>query len=92
MTHIKKTETEKRLFTFRNQLHNLLIKYPEIRLGGDREGEVYAEIVPTESHSKPEYVYLPLRAAHRSYYTECPEQVSTMAKFEITTTVVIREK
>jgi len=55
----KKTEAEKRLFEFRNRLHNLLIKYPEIRLGGDREGDIYAQIAPTEPYSMPEYVYLP---------------------------------
>jgi len=40
----KKTEAEKQLIKFRNQFHNLLIKYPEIRVVGDVEGDVMAFI------------------------------------------------
>lgn len=57
--NIKKNEAQKQLIKFRHQLHNLLIKYPEIRLAGDRNGDIYASITPNEPYSKTEYVYLP---------------------------------
>lgn len=60
----KKTEAAKQLIKFRNQLHNLLIKYPEIRLKGDTEGDIYAQITPNELHTMPEYVYLPKSSQH----------------------------
>ena len=44
MNKPKKTEAEKKLIKFRNQLHNLLIKYPEIRLAGDQDGDVLGYI------------------------------------------------
>ncbi len=44
MNTTKKTETEKQLIKFRNQMHNLLIKYPEIRLAGYHEGDVVTYI------------------------------------------------
>ena len=53
----KKTETEKQLIKFRNQLHNLLIKYPEIRIAGDDAGDVLA-FVPAEEWPRTK-VYLP---------------------------------
>lgn len=40
----KKTKAEKQLIKFRNQLHNLLIRNPEIRLAGDRDGDILAFI------------------------------------------------
>ena len=55
----KKTPAEKQLIKFRNQLHNLLIKYPEIRLSAGLDGDVYAQITPIEPHSLTEYIYLP---------------------------------
>ena len=55
----KKTEAEKQLIKFRNQLHNLLIRYPEIRISAGLDGDVYAQITPSEPHAKTEYIYLP---------------------------------
>ena len=40
----KKTEAEKQLIRFRNQLHNLLIRNPEIRLATDSFGDIVAFI------------------------------------------------
>jgi hypothetical protein len=40
----KKTEAEKQLIKFRNQLHNLLIRNPGIRIGADQHGYVVAFI------------------------------------------------
>ena len=59
MIKTKKTEAEKQLIKFRNQLHNLLIKYPEIRISADRDGDICAYITPNEPHAKPEHIYLP---------------------------------
>ena len=59
MIKTKKTEAEKQLIKFRNQLHNLLIKYPDIRISGDRNGDVCASITPNEPYAKTEYIYLP---------------------------------
>lgn len=60
MKNTKKTETQKQLIKFRNQLHKLLIKYPEIRLSGDEDGDVLAwtpELkLPYPSHER---IYLP---------------------------------
>ena len=57
MIKTKKTETEKQLIKFRNQLHNLLIKYPEIRLSaaGHGNGDILA-FIPEGDCPK---VYLP---------------------------------
>jgi hypothetical protein len=52
----KKTEAEKQLIKFRNQLHNLLIKYPEVRLCGDWEGDPIAYIT---GEAGTEEIYLP---------------------------------
>jgi hypothetical protein len=52
-----KTEAEKQLIKFRDQLHNLLIKYPEIRLTGDMNGDVLA-ILPDGSEAWP-HLYVP---------------------------------
>jgi hypothetical protein len=53
----KKTDAEKQLIKFRNQLHNLLIRNPEIRLAGDAAGDILAFIPDTE-HPRAR-VYLP---------------------------------
>lgn len=59
MIKTKKTEAEKQLIKFRNQLHNLLIRYPEIRISGDLDGDVCAQITTNVPHGKTEYIYLP---------------------------------
>jgi hypothetical protein len=53
----KKTDAEKQLIKFRNQLHNLLIKYPEIRLAGTSEGDAMAWI--RSEDGKISEIYLP---------------------------------
>lgn len=53
----KKTDIEKQLIKFRNQFHNLLIKYPEIRVVGDVEGDVLA-FVPSQEGPRTK-MYLP---------------------------------
>ncbi len=53
----KKTESEKQLIKFRNQLHNLLIEYPEIRLAGTSEGDAMAWI--RSEDGKISELYLP---------------------------------
>ena len=59
MIKTKKTEAEKQLIKFRNQLHNLLIKYPEIKITGDIEGDVLA-FIPSSDWTKPSpQIYLP---------------------------------
>ena len=58
MTNTKKTEAEKQLIKFRNQLHNLLIKYPEIQIASDIRGDVTAWIFSKEAQSIKE-IYLP---------------------------------
>ena len=40
----KKTDAEKNLIKFRNQLHTLLIRNPEIRLAADSFGDIVAFI------------------------------------------------
>ena len=40
----KKTDAEKQLHNFRNQLHTLLIRNPEIRLATDSFGDIVAFI------------------------------------------------
>lgn len=51
------TEAQKQLIEFKNQLHDLLSKYPGIRLAGDREGDVLA-ILPNGSEAW-DYLYIP---------------------------------
>lgn len=55
----KKTDIAiwKQLIKFRNQFHNLLIKYPDIRVVGDLEGDVLA-FVPSQEGPRTK-VYLP---------------------------------
>ena len=57
MIKTNKTEAEKQLIKFRNQLHNLLIKYPEIRLAGTYEGDAMAWI--RSEDGKISEIYLP---------------------------------
>ena len=59
MIKTKKTEAEKQLLKFRNQLHNLLIKYPEIRLAGDMNGDVLAYIPASDWTTKTTKLYVP---------------------------------
>ena len=65
MITYKKTPAEKQLHKFRNQLHNLLIRNPEIRLAGDAAGDILAFIPDYTKHPHTgEYtlwtrVYLP---------------------------------
>ena len=61
MIKTKKTEAEKQLIKFRNQMHNLLIKYPEIRVTADMDGDVYAYIPAGELpvRDRGPSVYLP---------------------------------
>jgi hypothetical protein len=59
MKNTKKTEAEKQLIKFRNQLHNLLIRYPEIRLAGDRDGDPIAVIHTVDRFSCYGQIYLP---------------------------------
>ena len=47
---MKKTDAEKQLHKFRNQLHNLLIRNPEIRLAGDAAGDILAFIPGDDVH------------------------------------------
>jgi hypothetical protein len=54
MIKTKKTETEKQLIKFRNQLHNLLIRNPEIRISGDSDGDPIAWIRTGDA-----FIYLP---------------------------------
>ena len=54
----KKTDAEKQLIKFRNQLHNLLIKYPEIQIASDIRGDVTAWIFSKEAQSIKE-IHLP---------------------------------
>jgi hypothetical protein len=51
----KKTSAEKQLIKFRNQLHNLLIRNPEIRIASDINGDVVAFIVDEDLPK----IYLP---------------------------------
>jgi hypothetical protein len=55
----KKTEAEKQLIKFRDQLHKLLIKYPEIRLAGDMNGDVMAFIPAMDWTTKTHRLYVP---------------------------------
>ena len=55
---MKKTEAEKQLIKFRNQLHNLLIKYPEIQIASDIRGDMIAWIFSKQEQSIKE-IHLP---------------------------------
>ena len=55
----KKTEAEKQLIKFRNQFHNLLIKYPEIRISGNSEGLPVAWIRTGEGYGEYCQLHLP---------------------------------
>lgn len=55
----KRTPAEKQLAKFRGQLHNLLIKYPEIRLAGDMNGDVLAFIPASDWNVNSTKMYLP---------------------------------
>ena len=56
----KKTEEQKKLIKFRNQLHNLLIRNPEIRICGKLGGDIVAWIRRTEGeYPFREEIYLP---------------------------------
>ena len=59
MIKTKKTEAEKQLIKFRNQLHNLLIRNPEIRLAGDMNGDVLAFIPASDWTTKTTKLYVP---------------------------------
>jgi hypothetical protein len=59
MIKTKKTEAEKQLIKFRNQLHNLLIRNPEIRLSGDINGDVLAYIPASDWTTKTTKLYVP---------------------------------
>ena len=52
----KKTEAQKQLIKFRNQLHNLLIKYPDIRIGDNSDGDPIATLRNGDQY---EQIYLP---------------------------------
>jgi hypothetical protein len=56
MIKTKKSEAQKQLIKFRNQLHNLLIRYPEIRLGDNSDGDPLATIGTGDQY---EQIYLP---------------------------------
>ena len=53
------TKEEKQLFNFKNQLHNLLIRAPDIRLGVDRYGEIVAFIPSHDPDKEADRVYVP---------------------------------
>ncbi len=55
----KKTEAEKQLIKFRNQLHNLLIRNPGIRLGCNQDGDPIAWIRTGDAYRCYEQIYLP---------------------------------
>ena len=55
----KKSEAEKQLIKFRDQLHSLLIEYPEIRINGNSEGLPLAWIRYGEIHNEYTHLHLP---------------------------------
>ncbi len=59
MNTTKKTPAEKELIKFSNRLHNLLIKHPDIRLAGDRDGNPIAIIHSGDRFSCYEQMHLP---------------------------------
>lgn len=57
---IKKTQATKQLTKFRDQLHKLLTKYPELRITCDQDGDIFAWIRTTDGLPMPyEKIYLP---------------------------------
>lgn len=56
----KKTQAQKDLIKFRNQLYNLLSKYPNIRIAGDINGAAIAWIF-TEGEKSFEEIALPCK-------------------------------
>jgi len=59
MQATKKTETEKQLIKFRDQLHKLLIRYPEIRISANRDGDPIAVIRTGDPFQSYQQIYLP---------------------------------
>jgi hypothetical protein len=59
MNNTKKTQAEKQLIKFRNQLHNLLIRNPDIRIGSTQDGDPIAWIRTGDAYRCYEQVYLP---------------------------------
>jgi len=59
MNDTKKTEAQKQLIKFRDQLHKLLMKYPEIRIAGNRDGDPIACVYSGDKFSCYEQIYLP---------------------------------
>lgn len=55
----KKTAAEKTLIKFRDQLHKLLIKHPEIRISGNIEGDPVAWIRTGEGYMEYAHIHLP---------------------------------
>jgi hypothetical protein len=55
MNDTKKTEAQKQLIKFQDQLHKLLMRHPDIRIGVDRHGYVVA-FIPEGDRPR---VYLP---------------------------------
>lgn len=58
-TTTKKTQAEKQLHKFRNQMHNLLIRNPDIRIGSTQDGEPIAWIRTGDAYRCYEQIYLP---------------------------------
>jgi hypothetical protein len=59
MNDTKKTEAQKQLIKFRDQLHKLLMKYPEIRIAGNRDGDPIACVHSGDVFNCYEQIYLP---------------------------------
>lgn len=59
MKNTMKTEAEKQLIKFRNQLHNLLIRNPGIRISCTLDGEPIAWIRNGDGPNAYEKIYLP---------------------------------
>jgi hypothetical protein len=59
MNTTKKTQAEKQLIKFRNQMHNLLIRNPDIRIGSTQDGEPIAWIRTGDAYRCYEQIYLP---------------------------------
>jgi len=58
-TNTKTSEAEKQLIKFRNQLHNLLIRYPEIRISANSDGDPVAWMRTGDAYRCYEQIYLP---------------------------------
>lgn len=70
MNTTKKTDAEKQLHKFRNQLHTLLIRNPKIRLATDSFGDIVA-FIPEGDRPR---VHLPTSAWIRTKDTDGYEQ------------------